>query len=158
MGIRSVRAGFTTSHTSCCDVDTSVGGLCLPTADVCDDRSQFVFWDAYHTSDAANQVIAGRLYADMVSAGDVQQGNTTASAAPRVVRSPRPVPPPRPAVRGGNTTSAPRDAPAARPVHGNGTTSAPRASPAARPVNGNGTTSAPPVVGSSSHAAPPPQP
>uniref|UniRef100_A0A453RAL6 GDSL esterase/lipase n=1 Tax=Aegilops tauschii subsp. strangulata TaxID=200361 RepID=A0A453RAL6_AEGTS len=83
--------GFTTSHTSCCDVDTSVGGLCLPTADVCDDRSQFVFWDAYHTSDAANQVIAGRLYADMVSAGDVQQGNTTVSDAPRVVRSPRPV-------------------------------------------------------------------
>ncbi|XBH98950.1 hypothetical protein VPH35_128390 [Triticum aestivum] len=151
--------GFTTSHTSCCDVDTSVGGLCLPTADVCDDRSQFVFWDAYHTSDAANQVIAGRLYADMVSAGDVQEGNTTVSDAPRVVRSPRPVPPSRPAVRGGgNTTSAPRAAPAARPVHGNGTTSAPRASPAARPVNGNGTTSAPPVVGSSSHAAPPPQP
>lgn len=47
--------GFTTSHTSCCDVDTSVGGLCLPTADVCADRAEFVFWDAYHTSDAADR-------------------------------------------------------------------------------------------------------
>ncbi|KAG8094274.1 hypothetical protein GUJ93_ZPchr0012g21616 [Zizania palustris] len=70
--------GFKTSHTSCCDVDTTVGGLCLPTAQLCDDRTAFVFWDAYHTSDAANQVIADRLYADMVSAGAVQRkGNTT---------------------------------------------------------------------------------
>uniref|UniRef100_A0A0D9WP10 GDSL esterase/lipase n=1 Tax=Leersia perrieri TaxID=77586 RepID=A0A0D9WP10_9ORYZ len=83
--------GFETSHTSCCDVDTTVGGLCLPTAQLCDDRTAFVFWDAYHTSDAANQVIADRLYADMVSAGAVQgKGNATAAAAapaatPRVV-------------------------------------------------------------------------
>ena len=132
-------AGFTTSHTSCCDVDTSVGGLCLPTASVCDDRKDFVFWDAYHTSDAANQVIAAHLYADMIAAGDVQeqQGNATTAAAPPVVRSPpRPLPrapAPRPTVRGGNTTSS---APAA---HGNGTASVPR------------------VVTPSSHAAPPPR-
>jgi hypothetical protein len=55
---------------------------------LCDSRTAFVFWDAYHTSDAANQVIADRLYADMVSASAVQgNGNaTTASTrAPRVV-------------------------------------------------------------------------
>lgn len=89
--------GFKTSHTSCCDVDTTVGGLCLPTAQLCDDRTAFVFWDAYHTSDAANQVIADRLYADMVSAGTVQ-GNTTTSA-PRVVGaspSAHVAPPPQP--------------------------------------------------------------
>jgi hypothetical protein len=112
-------AGFTTSHTSCCDVDTSVGGLCLPTASVCEDRKEFVFWDAYHTSDAANQVIAAHLYADMVSAGDAQEPQGNATAAPKVVRSPpRPLPrapASRPAVRGSNTTSAPRAAPAARP-------------------------------------------
>ncbi|BAS71247.1 Os01g0238400 [Oryza sativa Japonica Group] len=52
-------------------------------AQLCDDRTTFVFWDAYHTSDATNQVIADRLYADMVSAGAVQgNGNvTTASKA-----------------------------------------------------------------------------
>ncbi|CAM0913893.1 unnamed protein product [Alopecurus aequalis] len=135
--------GFTTSHTSCCDVDTSVGGLCLPTASVCDDRKDFVFWDAYHTSDAANQVIAAHLYADMVSAGDVQeqqQGNATAT--PRVVGSPprRPLPrapAPRPAVRGNNTTNAP----AAGHAQVNGTASA-------RPHD---------VVGSP-HAAPSPRP
>jgi hypothetical protein len=49
---------------------------------LCDSRTAFVFWDAYHTSDA------DRLYADMVSASAVQgNGNaTTASTrAPRVV-------------------------------------------------------------------------
>jgi hypothetical protein len=69
-------------------VDTTVGGLCLPMAQLCDDRTTFVFWDAYHTSDATNQVIADCLYADMVSAGAVQgNGNvTTASTrAPRVI-------------------------------------------------------------------------
>uniref|UniRef100_A0ACD5V9U5 Uncharacterized protein n=1 Tax=Avena sativa TaxID=4498 RepID=A0ACD5V9U5_AVESA len=145
--------GFTTSHTSCCDVDTSVGGLCLPTASVCDDRSEFVFWDAYHTSDAANQVIAAHLYADMVSAGDVQEqpGNAT-STAPRVVRSPpRPLPrapASRPAAGGGNTTSAPRTAPASRPAVGGAgnTTAAPRPAPAVRPRG---------VVGSPHHAPPP---
>uniref|UniRef100_A0A0D9YQU7 GDSL esterase/lipase n=1 Tax=Oryza glumipatula TaxID=40148 RepID=A0A0D9YQU7_9ORYZ len=74
-----------TSHTSCCDVDTTVGGLCLPTAQLCDDRTAFVFWDAYHTSDAANQVIADRLYADMVSAGAVQ-GNVRERLHPRASR------------------------------------------------------------------------
>jgi hypothetical protein len=85
-----LRAGFKTSHTSCCDVDTSVGGLCLPTAQLCADRKDFVFWDAYHTSDAANQVIADRLFADMVGSGAVVQGNGT--SPPRVVSAPTPTP------------------------------------------------------------------
>ncbi|KAF0932535.1 hypothetical protein E2562_010420 [Oryza meyeriana var. granulata] len=33
------------------------------------DRKAFVFWDAYHTSDAANRVIADRLWDAMASAG-----------------------------------------------------------------------------------------
>ncbi|KAL6606977.1 hypothetical protein ACP70R_042630 [Stipagrostis hirtigluma subsp. patula] len=78
--------GFKTSHTSCCDVGTSVGGLCLPTARLCADRKDFVFWDAYHTSDAANEVIAARLFADMVSSGDVEPGNGTSAA--RIVAAP----------------------------------------------------------------------
>jgi phospholipase/lecithinase/hemolysin len=83
-------AGFKTSHTSCCDVDTSVGGLCLPTATLCADRKDFVFWDAYHTSDAANQIIADRLFAEMVGSGAVVPGNAT--SPPRVVRAPMPTP------------------------------------------------------------------
>lgn len=84
--------GFTTAHTSCCNVDTEVGGLCLPNTRPCSDRSAFVFWDAYHTSDAANKVIADRLWADMMSAG---QGG--ASAPPRVgASSPAAAPSPSP--------------------------------------------------------------
>ena len=67
-------------------MDTTVGGLCLPTAQLCADRKDFVFWDAYHTSDAANQVIADRLFADMVGAGAVVPGNGT--SPPRVVAAP----------------------------------------------------------------------
>ncbi|KAF3331532.1 GDSL esterase/lipase [Carex littledalei] len=54
--------GFKSSHTSCCNVDTTVGGLCLPNAQVCANRKDYVFWDAYHTSDAANQVIADKMF------------------------------------------------------------------------------------------------
>ena len=65
-----------------------MGGLCLPTASVCDDRKDFVFWDAYHTSDAANQVIADRLFSEMVGSGAVVAGNAT--SPPRVVSVPTP--------------------------------------------------------------------
>lgn len=56
--------GFRISKTSCCNVDTTVGGLCLPTSRLCSNRSEYVFWDAYHPTDAANAVIAGLLFAD----------------------------------------------------------------------------------------------
>jgi phospholipase/lecithinase/hemolysin len=87
-------AGFTTAHTSCCNVDTEVGGLCLPNTRPCRDRSAFVFWDAYHTSDAANKVIADRLWADMmVSAGH----GGAAPAPPRAgASSPAAAPAPSP--------------------------------------------------------------
>ncbi|KAL6912178.1 hypothetical protein ACP4OV_000983 [Aristida adscensionis] len=76
--------GFTTAHTSCCDVDREVGGLCLPNTRPCSDRGAFVFWDAYHTSDAANKVIADRLWAGMMGAGQGggASGASGAAAAP----------------------------------------------------------------------------
>ncbi|XP_010906926.1 GDSL esterase/lipase At5g37690 [Elaeis guineensis] len=58
------RYGFKISKTSCCNVDTTVGGLCLPNSRLCSNRSEYVFWDAYHPTDAANAVIAGLLFAD----------------------------------------------------------------------------------------------
>lgn len=84
--------GFTTAHTSCCNVDTEVGGLCLPNTRPCSDRSAFVFWDAYHTSDAANKVIADRLWADMTSAGHGSASATphVAASSPDVAPSPSP--------------------------------------------------------------------
>lgn len=71
--------GFKSSHTSCCNVDTTVGGLCLPNAQVCANRKDFVFWDAYHTSDAANQVIADKMFPDLKAVVD---GVSTKPSAP----------------------------------------------------------------------------
>lgn len=70
MTLKSVQyAGFKISHTSCCNVDSVIGGLCSPNSKLCANRSEFVFWDAYHTSDAANQVIADRLFSDRADVG-----------------------------------------------------------------------------------------
>ncbi|KAI3798651.1 hypothetical protein L1987_33929 [Smallanthus sonchifolius] len=57
--------GFKVSNTSCCKVETTVGGLCLSYAHVCDNRSEYVFWDAFHTSDAANVVLANRFFSKL---------------------------------------------------------------------------------------------
>lgn len=59
-----VFAGFDVSDSACCSVSGRFGGLlpCGPTSRVCPDRSKYVFWDPYHPSDAANVIIAKRLY------------------------------------------------------------------------------------------------
>ncbi|KAJ8551700.1 hypothetical protein K7X08_021715 [Anisodus acutangulus] len=57
--------GFKISNTSCCNVDTSVGGLCLPNSKLCKNRTEYVFWDAFHPTDAANQVLADRIFSSL---------------------------------------------------------------------------------------------
>ncbi|KAL2897381.1 hypothetical protein RDABS01_039164 [Bienertia sinuspersici] len=57
--------GFKVSNTSCCNVDTSIGGLCLPNSKVCKHRKDYVFWDAFHPSDAANNVLANKLFTNL---------------------------------------------------------------------------------------------
>ncbi|KAF8017170.1 hypothetical protein BT93_H2379 [Corymbia citriodora subsp. variegata] len=59
--------GFKVSNTSCCNVDTSVGGLCLPNSKLCKNRQEYVFWDAFHPSDAANAVLADQLFSSLFS-------------------------------------------------------------------------------------------
>ncbi|XP_042509871.1 GDSL esterase/lipase At5g37690 [Macadamia integrifolia] len=54
--------GFKISNTSCCNVDTSVGGLCLPNSKMCSNRKDYVFWDAFHPTEAANTILAERLF------------------------------------------------------------------------------------------------
>lgn len=53
--------GFKYSDIPCCNVDTSLGQLCLPNSDLCMNREQYVFWDAFHPTDAANLIIANDL-------------------------------------------------------------------------------------------------
>ncbi|XP_027078587.2 GDSL esterase/lipase At5g37690-like [Coffea arabica] len=54
--------GFNVSNTSCCNVDTKLGGLCLPNSKVCTNRADYVFWDAFHPTDAANEVLGDRFF------------------------------------------------------------------------------------------------
>ncbi|WCJ25210.1 GDSL esterase/lipase At5g37690 [Euphorbia peplus] len=54
--------GMKISNTSCCNVDTSVGGLCLPNSKLCKNRKDYVFWDAFHPTDAANQILAKKFF------------------------------------------------------------------------------------------------
>ncbi|KAL8472292.1 hypothetical protein ACS0TY_028866 [Phlomoides rotata] len=57
--------GFKVSNTSCCKVDTKLGGLCMPNSKLCSNRSEYVFWDAFHPSEAANLVLAQRFFKTM---------------------------------------------------------------------------------------------
>ncbi|KAJ4732942.1 GDSL esterase/lipase [Rhynchospora pubera] len=82
--------GFKISTTSCCNVDTTVGGLCLPNARVCANRKDYVFWDAYHTSDAANQVIADKMFDDLKAVVDGVAPKP--SSAPVHATAPAPAP------------------------------------------------------------------
>ncbi|KAJ1391146.1 SGNH hydrolase superfamily [Sesbania bispinosa] len=59
--------GFKVSNTSCCNVDTSIGGLCLPNSKLCGKRHEYVFWDAFHPSDAANAVLAEKFFSILFS-------------------------------------------------------------------------------------------
>lgn len=68
--------GFKVSNTSCCHVDTNVGGLCLPNSKLCKNRTEYVFWDAFHPSDAANVVLADRFFSAIFS------GSPSPTAAP----------------------------------------------------------------------------
>lgn len=82
-----IELGFKSSHTSCCNVDTTVGGLCLPNAQVCANRKDYVFWDAYHTSDAANQVIADKMFPYLKAVVD---GFVNTPSAPANATAPAP--------------------------------------------------------------------
>ncbi|KAF9620807.1 hypothetical protein IFM89_014744 [Coptis chinensis] len=50
--------GFKYSHTGCCDCIV----ICLPGNLVCPDRSQYVFWDDFHPTDVANEILAKQAY------------------------------------------------------------------------------------------------
>ncbi|XP_028760133.1 GDSL esterase/lipase At4g16230-like [Neltuma alba] len=56
--------GFENFKSSCCHMAGRFGGLvpCFPESTVCEDRSKYVFWDPFHPSEAANLVIAKRLF------------------------------------------------------------------------------------------------
>uniref|UniRef100_A0A5B7ANB0 GDSL esterase/lipase n=1 Tax=Davidia involucrata TaxID=16924 RepID=A0A5B7ANB0_DAVIN len=54
---------FKELNTGCCGIGRNKGELtCLPFEVPCSNRSEYIFWDAYHPTEAANVIAAGRAY------------------------------------------------------------------------------------------------
>ncbi|XP_044500499.1 GDSL esterase/lipase At5g18430-like [Mangifera indica] len=54
--------GFTTSQVACCGQGPYNGlGLCTRLSNLCANRSQYAFWDAFHPSEKANRVVVQRI-------------------------------------------------------------------------------------------------
>lgn len=68
--------GFKDWKAPCCNVDTSFGQLCLPNSNLCSDREERVFWDAFHPTDAANAILAE----DLLAHPDIMQYKPSASS------------------------------------------------------------------------------
>ncbi|KAF7021123.1 hypothetical protein CFC21_034120 [Triticum aestivum] len=55
--------GFTVLDRGCCGVGRNNGQItCLPMQRPCDDRTKYIFWDAFHPTEAANRIIANKVF------------------------------------------------------------------------------------------------
>ncbi|CAO2185172.1 unnamed protein product [Urochloa humidicola] len=55
--------GFTVLDRGCCGVGRNNGQItCLPLQRPCDDRAAYIFWDAFHPTEAANRIYAAKAY------------------------------------------------------------------------------------------------
>ncbi|KAK2438333.1 hypothetical protein P8452_34038 [Trifolium repens] len=55
--------GFTNTNTGCCGVGRNNGQItCLPMQTPCENRREYLFWDAFHPTEAGNVVVAQRAY------------------------------------------------------------------------------------------------
>lgn len=86
-GSNSTFVGFSNSDSPCCSFGKIRPALtCVPASVLCKDRSKYVFWDEYHPSDSANQIIANELIKKF-GFTRVNQGNAP-SSAPAIAPSP----------------------------------------------------------------------
>ncbi|KAK7412518.1 hypothetical protein VNO78_03982 [Psophocarpus tetragonolobus] len=53
---KSIFLGFPVANASCCPT------LCFPNKTPCQNRTEYVFWDGLHSTEAANRIIAERSY------------------------------------------------------------------------------------------------
>ncbi|WCJ27298.1 GDSL esterase/lipase At1g29670 [Euphorbia peplus] len=59
----AARYGFRVTNAGCCGVGRNNGQItCLPGQNPCRNRNEYVFWDAFHPSEASNVVIGRRSY------------------------------------------------------------------------------------------------
>ncbi|CAN6475596.1 unnamed protein product [Victoria cruziana] len=55
--------GFSVTDRGCCGVGRNNGQItCLPFQQPCDDRESYLFWDAFHPTEAANDIVARKAY------------------------------------------------------------------------------------------------
>lgn len=81
--------GFNNSDSPCCSFGRIRPALtCIPASSLCKDRSKYVFWDEYHPSDAANELIANELIKKFGFSTGNGTGTDAPSAAPAVAPSP----------------------------------------------------------------------
>ncbi|KAJ6333319.1 hypothetical protein OIU77_009228 [Salix suchowensis] len=60
---RPAAFGFTVTNAGCCGVGRNNGQItCLPLQTPCRNRTQYVFWDAFHPTEAANIIVGRRSY------------------------------------------------------------------------------------------------
>ncbi|THF97802.1 GDSL esterase/lipase At1g74460 [Camellia sinensis] len=77
--------GFNNSDSPCCSFGKIRPALtCVPVSVLCKDRSKYVFWDEYHPSDSANELIANVMIRKLFS----NNGNNGPSPAPAIAPSP----------------------------------------------------------------------
>nr|DAD34888.1 TPA_asm: hypothetical protein HUJ06_005528 [Nelumbo nucifera] len=76
--------GFENSDSPCCSFGRIRPALtCVPASRLCKDRSKYVFWDEYHPTDKANEIIANEIIRKL---GFVHV-NTTSSQGPALAPS-----------------------------------------------------------------------
>ncbi|XP_057787309.1 GDSL esterase/lipase At5g08460-like [Salvia miltiorrhiza] len=55
--------GFNVTDRGCCGIGRKQGQItCLPFSVPCNNRKQHIFWDAFHPTEAVNQILAERAY------------------------------------------------------------------------------------------------
>ena len=55
--------GFRVTNSGCCGVGRNNGQItCLPLQTPCPNRREYLFWDAFHPTEAGNDIIARRAY------------------------------------------------------------------------------------------------
>ncbi|XP_044461120.1 GDSL esterase/lipase At5g45670-like [Mangifera indica] len=60
---RAAAYGFRVTNAGCCGVGRNNGQItCLPAQTPCPNRREYVFWDAFHPTEAANEIIGRRSY------------------------------------------------------------------------------------------------
>ncbi|XP_008453208.2 GDSL esterase/lipase At1g74460 [Cucumis melo] len=85
--------GFSNSDSPCCSFGRIRPALtCVPASVLCKDRSKYVFWDEYHPSDKANELIANELIKKFGFLRVNQSGAPSPSPAPESDPDPTPAP------------------------------------------------------------------